>query len=72
MKKSVFNYVLNHRNTDIHAIAKALNLEEMQVLKVINELIKDSYIQMDTPTPLCTNNQNSCYYSVTGKQFADN
>lgn len=72
MKKSVYEYICTHSGTDIHAVAKALNLDEMQVLKVINELLKESYIKMETPIPLGTSNQDSCFYSATGKAFADN
>lgn len=72
MKKRVLDYIINHPHSSANATAQSLNLPGLDVLRVIHELNRESYIKMDSSVPLSPNNpDNSNYYTATGKKYIE-
>lgn len=71
MKKKVYDFIKTHPHSSSNAVAQALDLPGFEVLKAIHELEKKAYLKMDTPVPLSQTNDNSNYYSATGKPFGE-
>ncbi len=72
MNKKIYNYMYAKRCFSIHDISKSLHIGEFEVLKIINNFIIYGIVKLETPIPLGINNDNSCYYSLTGKRYIDN
>lgn len=64
MKQFVYSYIVNNRHSSVHSISKELNVEEIDVLKAINELCGDLFIYQEIAVPISVNNDCSCYYSA--------
>lgn len=64
MKRLVYSYIVNNRHSSVHSISKELNVEEIDVLKAINELCDDLFIYQEIAVPISANNDCSCYYSA--------
>lgn len=64
MKQLIYSYIVNNKHSSVHSISKELNVEEIDVLKAINELCDDLFIYQDTAVPISVNNDCSCYYSA--------
>ncbi len=71
MKKYVYDYILSNPHVSIHEIASALAIQELETLKLVRILEKDGYVRMDSPIPLSQANNNSCFYSATGKEYGN-
>lgn len=71
MKKEIYEFIHSNPHVSIHKVADCLNLKEIDVFETINELCNENYVQMDTPVPLSLNNDESSYYSATGKMFRE-
>ncbi len=69
IKKEIYNYLATNSHASVNIIAKELKIEGNKVLLYLNELIKQGYVKMDEPVPLSLSNNNSCYYSCTGKDY---
>ena len=67
MKKKIYDYVCNHSHSSIHEIASALDMQELEALRIVHILMKAGYVRMDSPVPISSTNSDSCYYSATGK-----
>ena len=67
MKKRVYDYICNHSHSSIHEIASALDMQELEALRIVHILMKEGHVRMDSPVPISSTNSDSCYYSVTGK-----
>lgn len=70
MKKSVYNYICTHPDTNIHDIAPVVNEPELEVLKTVDALYGEGYITLSRIVPLSPENSDSCRYSATGKQYS--
>lgn len=64
MKQLVYSYIVNNRHSSVHSISKELNVEEIDVLKAINELCDDLFIYQEIAVPISVKNDCSCYYSA--------
>lgn len=71
MKKKIYDYICKHDHVCVPEISKALNSDGLKVLRIVNELSRDGYIEMSAIVPLGPNNDNSCYYSATGKKYVE-
>lgn len=71
MKKRIYDYIKSHESSDCNTIAEELNLEAIHVLETILELESDGYIKVLPPKPLSLENNSSCFYVATGKDFQD-
>ena len=71
MKKKVYNFIKSHPHSSANKVAVSLNLPGLDVLKTIHELMKESFLKMDSPIPLSPGNDNSNYYTVTGKPYPE-
>ena len=71
MKKKVYEFIKTHPHSSANKVAASLDLPGFEVLKAIHELEKKAYLKMDTPVPLSQTNDNSNYYSATGKPFVE-
>ena len=69
MKRKVLEYIAAHPHSNANTVAQNLDLPALDVLKTIHELERKAYVKMDVPVPLSTFNDNSNYYSATGKPF---
>ena len=67
MKKKIYDYVRNDSHSSIHEIASALDMQELEALRIVHILMKDRYVRMDSPVPISSTKRHSCYYSATGK-----
>ncbi|SEA56466.1 hypothetical protein SAMN05216349_11712 [Oribacterium sp. KHPX15] len=71
-EKDIYNYVKKKGITDIHSIADKLKLEEIIVLKHVNDLQKKGYLMISAVLPLINQDiKNSPYYSCTSKVYND-
>ncbi|MDD6236763.1 MAG: hypothetical protein PUB00_05225 [Clostridiales bacterium] len=70
--KKVLEYIQQHPHTEINAMADALNENAKDLMEIVNSLVLNGYLKMDHPVPLDMDNNCSCYYSTTGKEYAHN
>ncbi len=69
MKKEIIEYLGKNQGSDIHQISKALNVEEISILRAVNELSNDGYVTLCTPVHLSDENSSSVRYKLTEKEF---
>jgi len=69
MKKKVYEFIKTHPHSSANKVAASLDLPGLDVLKVILELTKDSYLKLDSPVPISRDNDCSNYYTATGKPY---
>ncbi len=69
MEKIIYNYIKGNEVVSIHDISKSLSLPEIFVLKTVLELRKEGFIIIYPPVPLDINNNESCYYGTTSKEY---
>lgn len=69
IKEEIYNYLTTNSHSTIDKIANELKIDSFLVLSTINELIEKGCVKMDEPVPLSLSNNNSCYYSCTGKDY---
>ncbi len=68
MKREIYKAIKKLQPIDIHNLATKLEIDELSMLKVINELQEEGYIGIKVK-PLSTDSDNSSYYITTTKKF---
>ena len=68
-EKCIYNCVKKKRKADIHTIADELKLEEIIILKQVNDLQEKGYLKFSAVLPLNNQDKNSPYYSCTNKVY---
>ena len=46
MKKKIYDYVCKHSHSSIHEIASALDMQELEALRIVHVLMKEGYVRM--------------------------
>lgn len=69
--KKVYEYIKENKIVAVNEVAIALNITGTDVLSMIEELRTDGYVKMISPVPLSTDNNESCYYTRTDKEYRD-
>ena len=70
MKNRIYNYIRNKNGVDIHSIAECLNINEITVLRCLNELQRDGFITISSVIPLdSTVESGSVLYKSTNKKY---
>lgn len=70
MKKEIFEYIKLNGEVTINNIATHFNMKGADCLAIVLDLNKDELIKQ-TNIPLTTINDESCLYSVTGKECSE-
>lgn len=71
MKKKVFDYVKENPGVSIHAISKAINEREIDILKAIDALLEEGFICLGAPIPLSLDNSDSCRYKALKAEYTE-
>lgn len=72
MNKKIYNSIkAKNYSVTINELSTELSIDGIEVLKAVLELREQGYIKQDTPIPLSVNNDSSCRYSVTGKEYLE-
>ena len=67
----VYKYIRENKIASVNDVAIALNIAGTYVLSVVEELSSNGYIKIISPVPLSTDNNESCYYTTTDKEYRD-
>ena len=70
MKKEIFEYIKLNGEVTINNISTHFNMQGIECLTIVWELKKDELIKQ-TYIPLTMINDESCLYSVTGKEYSE-
>ena len=71
MKKKIYDYISTHPHSRADTVAQSLDLPGLDVLKAIHELKRKAYLKLDAPVLLSPTNDDSNYYSATGKPYPE-
>lgn len=72
MNKKIYNSIkAKNYSVTINELSTGLSISGIEVLKAVLELREQGYIKQDTPIPLSVNNDISCRYSVTGREYLE-
>ena len=73
MKKELYLKVLDYLKTvpyaSQHQIAENIGEKDLDVMAAVSELKKKNYVQMCPPRPLSADNDCSCYFKSSKKDF---
>ena len=72
MKKKIYDFMCGKHNLSIHDISTSLCIDEVKVFSVINEFLTDGIVKLEKIVPIDINNDESCYYTLTGKSYKEN
>ncbi len=72
MKKKIYDFMCGKHNLSIYEISASLGIDEIKVLSVINEFLNDGIVRLGKIVPIDINNDESCYYTLTGKSYKEN
>ena len=71
MKRRVYEYIKNNGVSSINKIALALNVQDLDALRCVETLRAEGFIRLCPPMPLDANNDISCFYTITGKEYTE-
>lgn len=72
MKKKIYDFMCGKHNLSIHEISASLGIDEVKVFNAINEFLTDGIVKLEKIVPIDINNDESCYYTLTGKSYKEN
>lgn len=71
MKNRIYEYIKQHGWVAVHNVSDALNISGSDALRLIEELRACGYLRAGSPVPLSLTNGNSCFYTITDKDYYD-
>ena len=69
MRRKVYDFIRTKGRSSATDIQNALNIDGVDVLKILENLNSQGLTRICPPIPLGLNNDCSCYYIITTKEY---